>query len=78
MTARNESMMTTRRRQLLAAAGCGSLAPLAALHPRMAQGQGTIPRVTLVIAGTMRTQSTRVEVLRQRLRELGHVEGKNL
>ena len=70
--------MAPRRRQLLLAAGGIALAPLAAMHARQAQAQAAMPRVILVIPGTVRTQSVRVEVLRQRLRELGHVEGKNL
>lgn len=70
--------MAPRRRRLLIAVGSTALAPLAAMHARQAQAQAAMPRVILVIPGTVRTQSMRVEVLRQRLRELGDVEGKNL
>ena len=45
---------------------------------RVAQAQPALPRVALVIAGSVRSQSAEVEAFRQRLRELGYVEGKNL
>ena len=67
-----------RRKLLLMAAGGVASVPLASMSPRAAQAQGTAPRVVLLIAGSMRTQSDRVDAFRKRLRELGYTEGKNL
>ena len=71
-------MNQTRRRRLLMAAGGAAVAPLAAINTSVARAQAAAPRVALVIAGSMRTQSDRVDAFRNRLRELGHVEGRNL
>ncbi len=63
------------RRKLIGALGAMALqAPFAA----MAQTTTAAPRVVLLIAGSMRTQSDRVDAFRKRLRELGYTEGKNL
>ena len=63
------------RRKLIGAIGAFALqAPFGAL----AQNATAAPRVVLLIAGSMRTQSERVDAFRKRLRELGYTEGKNL
>ncbi len=63
------------RRTLLAALGAAALhAPFDAI----AQTAPTVPRIALVIVGSLRTQSERVDAFRKRLRELGYIEGKNL
>ena len=85
-------MTARKRRQFLLATGTTilggasgpPLAALAALVPpmalmaRAAQAQTATARVTLVLTGTARSHAERVEIIRQRLRELGHVEGRNL
>jgi putative ABC transport system substrate-binding protein len=43
-----------------------------------AQQPARIPRIGILIASPASTFSARVEALRQRLRELGYVEGKNI
>ena len=48
--------------------GCGSLA----------QQPTRIPRIGILIPASASFFSARVEALRQRLRELGYVEGKNI
>ncbi len=64
-----------QRRTLLAALGAAALhAPFGAI----AQTTPAAPRVALVIVGSLRTQSERVDAFRKRLRELGYIEGKNL
>ena len=60
------------------AAGAAALAPLAAMHARGVMAQAAMPRLVLVLPGSQRTHADRVEPLRQRLRELGYIEGKNL
>ena len=63
------------RRKLIGAFGAAALqAPFAAI----AQTATAAPRVVLLISGSMRTQSERVDAFRKRLRELGYTEGKNL
>lgn len=44
----------------------------------VALAQVTVPRVALVLPGSVRTELVKVEAFRQRLRELGYVEGKTL
>ena len=63
------------RRKLIGALGA---ATLHASFGAIAQTAPTAPRVVLLIAGSMRTQSDRVNAFRTRLRELGYIEGKNL
>ena len=64
-----------QRRKLIGAFGAATLhAPFGAI----AQTAPAAPRVVLVIAGSVRTQPERVNAFRNRLRELGYVEGKNL
>src|SRR6476660_4485875 len=46
--------------------------------PAEAQQPAGIPRIGILIAGSVSVQSARVEAFRQRLRELGYVEGKNI
>jgi putative ABC transport system substrate-binding protein len=46
--------------------------------PARAQQPARIPRIGILIAATTSFYSARVEALRQRLRELGYVEGKNI
>ena len=43
-----------------------------------AQQPARIPRIGILIAASTSLYSARVEALRQRLRELGYVEGKNI
>ena len=43
-----------------------------------AQQPGRIPRIGILFASSASVQSARVEAFRQRLRELGYVEGKNI
>jgi putative ABC transport system substrate-binding protein len=43
-----------------------------------AQQPTRIPRIGILIAGTASFNSPRLEAFRQRLRELGYVEGKNI
>ena len=64
------------RRTLVGALGAGML--VTALPARAQPPAPAMPRVVLVIPGTLQTQPERVNVFRQRLRELGHIEGKNL
>ena len=63
------------RRKLIGALGA---ATLQASFGAIAQNTTAAPRVALVIAGSLRTQSDRVNAFRNRLRELGYTEGKNL
>src|SRR5258707_1406716 len=46
--------------------------------PAQAQQPAGIPRIGILIAASASFYSARVEALRQRLRELGYVEGKNI
>jgi ABC-type uncharacterized transport system substrate-binding protein len=46
--------------------------------PARAQQPARIPRIGILIAASTSFYSARVEALRQRLRELGYVEGKNI
>ncbi len=71
-------MTQSRRRRLLMAAGSAALAPLAAMHPRRVLAQAAVPRIVLVLPGNLRSMAARTDAFRQRLRELGLVEGKNL
>ena len=68
----------SRRRRLLMAAGSAALAPLPALHPRRALAQAAVPRIVLVLPGNLRSMAARTDAFRQRLLELGYIEGKNL
>lgn len=59
--------------------GALSAAVLVNALPLRAQTPSTaMPRLALVLTGSRLTQADRVEPLRQRLRELGYIEGKNL
>jgi putative ABC transport system substrate-binding protein len=51
---------------------------LALSCPAGAQQPARIPRIGILIAASTSFYSARVEALRQRLRELGYVEGKNI
>ena len=51
---------------------------LALRVPAEAQQPARILRIGILIAGSASSNSARVEALRQRLRELGYVEGKNI
>jgi putative ABC transport system substrate-binding protein len=51
---------------------------LAQSIPAQAQQAARIPRIGILIAASTSFYSARVEALRQRLRELGYVEGKNI
>jgi putative tryptophan/tyrosine transport system substrate-binding protein len=51
---------------------------LAPGFPAQAQQPAGIPRIGILIAGSASSYLLRVEALRQRLRELGYVEGKNI
>jgi putative ABC transport system substrate-binding protein len=51
---------------------------LASVHFAEAQQPGKMPRIGILIAASTSFYSARVEALRQRLRELGYVEGKNI
>ena len=64
------------RRSLLGALAAALL--IHALPVRAQTPSPALPRVALVLPGSLRTQADRVEPLRQRLRELGYIEGKNL
>jgi putative tryptophan/tyrosine transport system substrate-binding protein len=46
--------------------------------PARAQQPKKVPRIGILIAASTSFYSARVEALRQRLRELGYVEGKNI
>ena len=46
--------------------------------PAQAQQPARIPRIGILIASSASAYSARVEAFRQRLRELGYVEGKNI
>ena len=46
--------------------------------PAQAQQTAGIPRIGILIAATASSDSARIEAFRQRLRELGYVEGKNI
>ena len=43
-----------------------------------AQQPARIPRIGILFASSASAQSARIEAFRQRLRELGYVEGKNI
>ena len=51
---------------------------LAPCFPAQAQQPAGIPRIGILIAASASFISARVEAFRQRLRELGYVEGKNI
>ncbi len=51
---------------------------LSAAVPVRAQQPVRIPRIGLLIAASAASNAARVEAFRQRLREIGYVEGKNL
>jgi putative ABC transport system substrate-binding protein len=51
---------------------------LALSFPVQAQQPARIPRIGILITSSASSQSARVETFRQRLRELGYVEGKNI
>ena len=51
---------------------------LALSFPAEAQQPARIPRIGILIAASASSYSARVEAFRQRLRELGYVEGKNI
>src|SRR5215471_13432928 len=46
--------------------------------PAEAQQAKKVPRVGILLAGSASAYSTRLEAFRQRLRELGYIEGKNI
>jgi len=63
------------RRKMLVALGAGALAsPLASLG----QTQGKVWRIGILIAGSPATARRSLDAFRQGLRELGHVEGRNI
>lgn len=64
------------RRTLIGALAAAPL--LNALPARAQTPSPAMPRLVLVLPGSQRTQVDRVEPLRQRLREIGYIEGKNL
>ena len=51
---------------------------LAPCFPAAAQQPARIPRIGILIGASASCFSARVEAFRQRLRELGYVEGKNI
>ncbi len=51
---------------------------LALPFPARAQQPGRIPRIGILLAASASIHSARVEAFRQRLRELGYVEGRNI
>jgi putative ABC transport system substrate-binding protein len=55
---------------VVAFAACGAVA--------LAQQPAGIPRIGFLFLSTTSVQAARVEIFRQRLRELGYVEGKNI
>ena len=75
---KGDRIIHIERRRFLIVCGGVAVTPLAAMGMRAARAQGALPRVTLVIMGSVRTQSDHVDAFRHRLRELGYVEGKNL
>jgi len=54
------------------------LSLLAPCFPAEAQQPARIPRIGILVTSTASSYSTRVEAFRQRLREHGYVEGKNI
>ena len=51
---------------------------LASVHVAEAQQANKIPRIGFLIPGSSAAYTARIEALRQGLRELGYVEGKNI
>ena len=75
-------MRKIQRREILITAGGAVFGPLTAIHARTVQAQAAAPRVTWVLPGTLRARPGarpgNADAFRQRLRELGYSEGKNL
>ena len=67
--------MTTRR-ALLRALGSGTLITIAS--PVSGQPPSKIPRVAMLVFGTRENAARAVALFRQRLRELGYLEGKTV
>lgn len=64
-----------QRRNLIGALGAAAVhAPFGA----MAQNPPAVPRIVLLLPGTLRNMAARADAFHQRLRELGLVEGKSL
>jgi putative ABC transport system substrate-binding protein len=51
---------------------------LASIHLAEAQQPGKVPRIGILVWASASVLSNRIETFRQRLRELGYVEGKNI
>jgi putative ABC transport system substrate-binding protein len=68
------------RREFLRAATVAGTAGFLGVGSEAARAQqpARIPRIGILIAATASSDSARVEAFRQRLRELGYVEGKNI
>ena len=62
------------RRKLVIAFGAGALAPLASF----AQQPGRIYRIGFLSQVSLGASASRVDALREGLRELGYIEGKNI
>ena len=71
-----EEMETLMKQKITRRAFCSML--LALPFPARAQQPARIPRIGILNAGSASFNSDRVEAFRQRLRELGYVEGKNI
>jgi putative ABC transport system substrate-binding protein len=55
-----------------------SIVALASVHLAEAQQAKKVPRIGFLLASSLSANSARIEALRQGLRELGYVEGKNI
>src|SRR5687768_3641209 len=51
---------------------------LGCLHSTEAQQPGKVPRIGMLVSGSVTTHGQRIEAFRKGLRELGYVEGKNV
>jgi len=71
-----EEMETLMKQKITRRAFCSML--LALPFPAQAQQAARILRIGILIASSASSYSARVEAFRQRLRELGYVEGKNI
>jgi ABC-type uncharacterized transport system substrate-binding protein len=75
---KEDRMTYIKRRHFIVAMGGLVLVPLAKVEAQVAQAPTAVPRVVLLLPGSMQTWSDRTAAFKQRLGELGYVESRNL